>query len=101
MNEQGWDVAIGNGNGPHVGFILRRWELASHELHKVPLEFCGADTQGAIGYMLQQNLYGEFRLRRMPKQATTAVTQVLVNRNDPAFQSPSKPMGWFMDEGEA
>jgi carbamate kinase len=99
--EQGWDVAIGHGNGPQVGFILRRSELASHELHEVPLEFCGADTQGAIGYMLQQNLYNEFQLRSMAKQATTVVTQVLVDRKDPAFQSPSKPIGSFMDEGEA
>jgi carbamate kinase len=101
MIEQGWDVAIGHGNGPQVGFILRRSELASHELHEVPLEFCGADTQGAIGYMLQQNLYNEFQLRNMAKQATTVVTQVLVDRNDPAFQSPSKPIGSFMDEEEA
>jgi carbamate kinase len=96
MIEQGWDVAIGKGNGPQVGFILRRSELASHELHKVPLEFRGADTQ--VSYMLQQSLYDEFQLRRMPKQATTIVTQVLVNRNDPSFQSPSKTVGSFMDE---
>ncbi|MGQ9586201.1 MAG: carbamate kinase [Anaerolineae bacterium] len=101
MIEQGWDVAIGHGNGPQVGFILRRSELARHELHEVPLDFCGADTQGAIGYMLQQNLYNEFLRRGMKKQATTVVTQVLVDRNDPAFQNPSKPIGSFMDEEEA
>ncbi len=101
MIEQGWDVAIGHGNGPQVGFILRRSELARHELHEVPLDFCGADTQGAIGYMLQQNLYNEFRRRGLPKQAATVVTQVLVDRNDPAFQNPTKPIGSFMDEAEA
>ncbi len=101
MIEQGWDVAIGHGNGPQVGFILRRSELARHELHEVPLDFCGADTQGAIGYMLQQNLYNEFRRRGLNKQAATVVTQVLVDRNDPAFQNPSKPIGSFMDEAEA
>ncbi|MFC2046332.1 carbamate kinase [Chloroflexota bacterium] len=101
MIEQGWDVAIGHGNGPQVGFILRRSELASHELHEVPLEVCGADTQGAIGYMLQQNLYNEFKVRNMEKQATTVVTQVLVDRSDPAFQNPSKPIGSFMEEEEA
>jgi len=101
MIEQGWDVAIGHGNGPQVGFILRRSELARHELHEVPLDFCGADTQGAIGYMLQQNLYNEFRRRGLNKQAATVVTQVLVDRHDPAFQNPTKPIGSFMDEAEA
>ncbi len=101
MIEQGWEVAIGHGNGPQVGFILRRSELASHELHEVPLDFCGADTQGAIGYMLQQNLYNEFRRRGIDKQAVTVVTQVQVDRDDPAFRNPSKPIGSFMDEAEA
>lgn len=101
MIEQGWDVAIGHGNGPQVGFILRRSELARHELHEVPLDFCGADTQGAIGYMLQQNLYNEFRRRGMKKQAATVVTQVLVDRNDPAFKNPTKPIGSFMSEEDA
>jgi carbamate kinase len=99
--EQGWDVAIGHGNGPQVGFILRRSELSRHELHEVPLEVCGADTQGAIGYMLQQNLQNEFKRRGMSKQAATVVTQVLVDRRDPAFQSPTKPIGSFMEEDEA
>jgi carbamate kinase len=60
MIKEGWNVAIGHGNGPQVGFILRRSELAAHELHEVPLDVCGADTQGAIGYALQQNLYNHF-----------------------------------------
>lgn len=101
MIEQGWDVAIGHGNGPQVGFILRRSELARHELHEVPLDVCGADTQGAIGYMLQQNLQNEFLRRGIKKQAVTVVTQVVVDRNDPAFQNPSKPIGSFMTEEEA
>ncbi|MGC9467846.1 MAG: carbamate kinase, partial [Anaerolineae bacterium] len=63
MIEQGWDVAIGHGNGPQVGFILRRSEIAAKVagMHEVPLDACGADTQGALGYALQQNLYNEFR----------------------------------------
>jgi carbamate kinase len=101
MIEQGWDVAIGHGNGPQVGFILRRSELARHELHEVPLDFCGADSQGAIGYMLQQILHNEFRRRGIQKQAATVVTQVLVDREDPAFQNPTKPIGSFMDGEEA
>ncbi len=101
MIAQGWDVAIGHGNGPQVGFILRRSELARHELHEVPLHVCVADTQGAIGYALQQNLYNEFRRRGIDKQAATVVTQVLVDRDDPAFTNPTKPIGSFMEEDEA
>ncbi len=103
MIEQGWDVAIGHGNGPQVGFILRRSEIAARVagMHEVPLESCGADTQGAIGYHLQQNLYNEFQRRGIEKSATTVITQVLVDREDPAFQNPSKPIGGFMEEAEA
>ncbi len=101
MIERGWEVVITHGNGPQVGFILRRSELASHELHTVPLDSCGADTQGAIGYMLQKALYDEFRKRGMDKQAVTVVTQVLVDRDDPAFQKPTKPIGSFMDKEAA
>ncbi|GMQ94306.1 MAG: carbamate kinase [Acidimicrobiia bacterium] len=99
--EQGWDVAISHGNGPQVGFILRRSELASSELHEIPLDYCGADTQGAIGYMLQQNLVNEFRQRGMDKSVVTVVTQVEVDAGDPAFVTPSKPIGSFMDEEES
>ena len=101
MIEAGWAVAITHGNGPQVGFILRRSDLARSELHEVPLDFCGADTQGAIGYMLQQNLHNEFRRRGIEKQVATVVTQVRVERDDPAFQNPSKPIGSFMDRAEA
>jgi carbamate kinase len=101
MVEADWDVVITHGNGPQVGFILRRAEIALHELHPVPLDYCGADTQGAIGYMFQRALYNEFRRRGLSKQASTVVTQVLVDRNDPAFASPSKPIGSFMEEGMA
>ena len=97
----GWRVAIGHGNGPQVGFILRRSELASHELHEVPLDVCGADTQGAIGYELQQNLANDFRRLGMDRQAVTVVTQVEVAADDPAFTNPSKPIGSFMDEPAA
>ncbi len=101
MIEAGWDVVITHGNGPQVGFILRRAELALHELHMVALDYCGADTQGAIGYMFQRALYNEFHQRRIEKQAVTVVTQALVDRNDPAFQKPSKPIGSFMDQATA
>lgn len=101
MIEANWDVVITHGNGPQVGFILRRAELALHELHPVPLDSCGADTQGAIGYMFQRALYNEFCRRRIEKQAATVVTQVLVDRKDPAFENPSKPIGSFMEEPTA
>lgn len=99
--EQGWDVAISHGNGPQVGFILRRSELASNELHEVPLDYCGADTQGAIGYMLQQNLVNDFRQRGIEKSVVTVVTQVEVDAADPAFGNPAKPIGSFMEKEEA
>ena len=99
--KDGWQVAIGHGNGPQVGFILRRSELSAHELHEVPLDVCDADTQGAIGYELQQNLGHDFRRMRIDRQAVTVVTQVEVDPNDPAFQHPSKPIGSFMDEAQA
>lgn len=101
MIAQGWDVVLTHGNGPQVGFILRRSELAAHELHEVPLDSCVADTQGAIGYMFQQVLMNEFRRMNMYKPVATVVTQVLVDRNDPAFQNPTKPIGSFMDEATA
>ena len=101
MIQKGWDVVVTHGNGPQVGFILRRSELASHELHEIPLDYCGADTQGAIGYMFQNSLHNEFKRRGMDKDVATVVTQTIVDRNDPAFQNPTKPIGSFMDEAEA
>ena len=101
MIEQGWNVVITSGNGPQVGFILRRSELASHELHEVPLDYCGADTQGAIGYMIQRAMYNEFNQRNMNKSVATVVTQTLVDKKDPAFENPAKPVGSFMEEKEA
>ncbi len=101
MIEQGWDVVISHGNGPQVGFILRRSELSESELHPVPLDYCGADTQGAIGYMFVQALHNEFIARKMNKQAVAVVTQTIVDRNDKAFQNPTKPIGSFMSESVA
>lgn len=101
MIEKGWDVVITHGNGPQVGFILRRSELSLDKLHPVPLDYCGADTQGAIGYMFTMALYNEFRKRGISKEAATVVTQVLVDSDDLAFQNPSKPIGSFMDKATA
>ncbi|MBC7323894.1 MAG: carbamate kinase [Moorella sp. (in: Bacteria)] len=98
---RGWNVAITHGNGPQVGFLIRRAELAASELPMIPLEFAVADTQGAIGYMIQQSLTNEFRRRGIKKRAITVVTQVVVDKNDPAFQNPTKPIGSFMSREEA
>ena len=100
---EGWTVAIGHGNGPQVGFVLRRSEIAFQVegIHEVPLDVCGADTQGATGYMLQQNLYNEFLINNIDKKVATVVTQVEVDPNDPAFQHPTKPIGSFMDQSLA
>lgn len=102
MVEAGWEVAIGHGNGPQVGFILRQSELAhkAENLPEVPLDICGAQSQGFIGYMLQQSLQNELYKRGIKKNVATVVTQVLVDREDPAFQNPTKPIGSFMDAEE-
>ncbi len=103
MIEKGWDVVITHGNGPQVGFVLLRAEVAKKVvgLHDVPLDSCGADTQGAIGYFFQQILKNEFIERSINKEAVTVVTQVKVDKDDPAFKNPSKPIGRFMDREKA
>jgi carbamate kinase len=101
MVEDGWNVVVGHGNGPQVGFILRRSELAAHELHEVPLDACGADSQGSIGYALAQNLQNDLRRRGIDRPVAAVVTQTEVASDDPAFAHPSKPIGSFMDEAEA
>lgn len=100
MIVQGYEVVITHGNGPQVGFILRRSEIASEVagMHHVPLVSCGADTQGAIGYQIQQAMDNEFRHRKIAKKAAAVVTQVVVAADDPAFRQPSKPIGSFYNE---
>jgi carbamate kinase len=95
--KSGWRVVIGHGNGPQVGFARRRSELSAMELPEEPLDVCGADTQGWIGYFIQQNLRNSLRELGCSAEAVTVVTQVEVDPNDPAFQKPSKPIGAWMD----
>jgi len=97
----GLNMVITHGNGPQVGFIYRRGELARHELPLIPLDICGADTQGAIGYMIQMALLNEFLKLSIKKKVAAVVTKTLVNRDDPSFQNPTKPIGSFMSEEEA
>lgn len=99
--DPGLRLVITHGNGPQVGFILRRSELASNELHTVPLDSCVADTQGAIGFHIQLALYNEFRRLGIEKNAATVVTLCLVDRADPAFQTPNKPIGSFLTKEQA
>jgi carbamate kinase len=101
MIERGWDLIITHGNGPQVGFILRRNELAEHEVHTTPLDMIGADTQGSIGYMITQALGNEFQRRGIHKPIAAVVTQVLVDRDDPGFQNPTKGIGGFTTEEKA
>jgi carbamate kinase len=100
MIREGWRVVITHGNGPQVGFILRRNELAEPEVHTTPMDVIGADTQGSIGYMLQQALDNLLRASGIRRGVVTVITQTIVDRNDPAFQKPNKPIGGFMDSRE-
>jgi carbamate kinase len=99
--ERRYRIVITHGNGPQVGFILLRSEHSRGLLHQVPLDSIVADTQGALGYQIQQALQNEFRRRGLKKSVATVVTQTLVDRNDPAFAKPSKPIGQFYTRAEA
>jgi len=99
--QEGYRVVITHGNGPQVGFILLRSEMARQVLHEVPLDSCGADTQGAIGYQIAQTLDNELRRRGIDRQVVAVVTQVVVDSNDPGFREPSKPIGPFYSEESA
>jgi len=101
MIEKGWNVIITHGNGPQVGFLLRRSEIAAEELPMIPLDIIGADTQGAIGYMIQQSLTNQLKKLNIDKKCVTVVTQVKVDAADPAFKKPTKPIGSFMSYEEA
>ena len=103
MIERGWNLIVTHGNGPQVGFILRRSEIAQkvEALHETPLDIIGADTQGSIGYMITRELGAELRRRAIDRRCAAVVTQVLVDKDDPAFQNPTKGIGGFVDEEEA
>jgi carbamate kinase len=101
MVERGWTVIVTHGNGPQVGFILRRNELASPEVHSTPLDVIGADTQGAIGYMISMALINEFKRRGLKRQTAAVVTQVVVDKEDVAFKNPTKGIGGFTTQDKA
>lgn len=96
--KEGYRVVVTHGNGPQVGFILLRSDLARNVLHQVPLVSCVADTQGAIGYQIVQTLQNELHRQEIDQEVVAVVTQVLVDEDDPGFQNPDKPIGPFMTE---
>ena len=101
MVEAGWTVVLTHGNGPQVGFILRRSGIAKGVVPEVPVDYADADTQGAIGYMFQRALYNEFQRRKLKRKVVAIVTQVRVDPKDPAFTNPTKPIGAYMTEDVA
>jgi carbamate kinase len=101
MIARGYDVVITHGNGPQVGNILLRAEMASSVLPALPLDTCGADSQGGLGYMIQQVLGSELKERGIEKAVVTVLTQVVVDASDPAFDNPSKPIGPFYTREQA
>lgn len=98
---EGYRVVVTHGNGPQVGFILLRSDLARDVLHQVPLANCVADTQGAIGYQITQTLQNELHLHGIDRDVVALVTQVVVDEHDPGFEHPDKPIGPFMTENDA
>lgn len=97
----GWRVVLTHGNGPQVGNVLLRVQMAMPQVYPLPLDVCDSDTQGGMGYMLQQVLGNELRARGSPVQVATLITQVVVGRDDPAFRKPTKPVGRFYTKEEA
>jgi carbamate kinase len=101
MIAEGWNVIVTHGNGPQVGFILRRNELSSEAVHTTPLDVIGADTQGAIGYMICQALDNEFKRLKINKSTAAVVTQVVVDKEDSGFKNPTKGIGGFTTKEKA
>jgi carbamate kinase len=101
MITNGWHIVLTHGNGPQVGSLLLQQKLARDEVPPMPLHVLGALTQGQTGYIIQQCLYNEFLRRDIDRDIATVVTQTLVDAGDPAFQSPTKPVGPVYDDDEA
>ncbi len=96
-----FDVIITHGNGPQVGAMLLRSELASSQVYTEPLDVCVADTQGSMGYMIQHGIQNVLASHNIKTGVATIITQVVVDKNDPGFQNPNKPIGPFYSEEEA
>ena len=101
MIADGWRVVMTHGNGPIVGNILIRNEAAKNTIPPMPLYICDADSEGGIGYMIQQTLYNNLKRINQVRDIVTVITQVVVDKDDPAFRNPSKPIGPFYSKDEA
>lgn len=101
MIVEGYDIVFTHGNGPQVGNILLQNEIAAHSIPAMPLDICGAQSQGQIGYMFQQTLKNELIDKDIDRSIASVVTQVIVDRGDPAFDNPSKFVGPYYTEDEA
>ncbi len=101
MIVDGYDIVFTHGNGPQVGNILLQNEISSHSIPAMPLDICGAESQGQIGYMLQQTLKNELKAKGEERSIASIVTQVIVDKDDPAFENPSKFIGPYYTEEEA
>ena len=101
MIEAGWNLVVTHGNGPQVGFILRRSEIGMSEVPPIPMDYATSNTQGSIGYMFQRALRNDFRRRGIEREVVALITQTLVDENDPAFDAPTKPIGPHLDEATA
>jgi carbamate kinase len=99
--EQGWEVVVTHGNGPQVGRILLQQEVASRQVAPMPLDVCGAESQGQIGYLLQANIGDVFYERGMDRPVVTLLTLTRVPKDDPAFRDPTKPIGPYYSKEEA
>lgn len=99
--KKGFDVVITHGNGPQVGNMLLRTELSRDKVPELPLGICVADTEGAIGYMIQQTMVNNLQREQIKKCAVTILTQVIVDKDDNAFRNPTKPIGPFFTAEEA
>ncbi len=99
--DRNYNLVITHGNGPQVVDIILRNDMAKNEITPMAMDVCDAESQGQIGYMIQQALTSEFLRRQMDKVAVSLITQVIVSEEDPAFQNPTKPIGGFMDQAEA
>jgi carbamate kinase len=99
--QRGYKIVMTHGNGPQVGATLLRHEAAKNIVPALPLDACGAETQGFIGYMIQQALRNELKSRGIDKYVVTIITRVIVDKHDSAFQNPTKPIGPFYSKEEA
>jgi len=98
---QGVSLVLTHGNGPQIGRILLQQEAAAPEVPPMPMDVCGAESQGQIGYLLAQALANALRARDLPQQVLPLITQVVVAGRDPAFRRPTKPVGPLYDQATA